>query len=62
MYAFSPLVGRYSDQRGRLAAINVGAGLLVASTLMARPENALKVTVNPSILVPLFVVITFIWF
>ncbi|MFM9133036.1 MAG: MFS transporter, partial [Actinomycetota bacterium] len=32
MYAFSPLVGRYSDKRGRQAAIRLGGVLLVAAT------------------------------
>ena len=49
MYAFSPLVGRYSDQRGRLAAINVGAGLLVASTLMAALSGDVEQLLFPSL-------------
>lgn len=35
MYAFSPLVGKYSDQRGQMAAIKVGGILLVAATAMS---------------------------
>jgi MFS family permease len=35
MFAFSPLVGRYVDRRGSLAAVQVGAAILVASTLLA---------------------------
>jgi len=35
MFAFSPLVGRYSDRRGRLPAILVGSGFLVGAALLA---------------------------
>ena len=35
MYAFSPLVGRFSDRRGRLAAIRVGGWLLVGATTLS---------------------------
>ncbi len=35
MYAFSPLVGKFSDARGRLPTIAVGAVLLIMATLMA---------------------------
>lgn len=35
MYAFSPLIGKFSDSRGRLATITVGGVLLICATLMA---------------------------
>jgi MFS family permease len=35
MYAFSPLIGKFSDTRGRLATISVGSVLLICATLMA---------------------------
>ncbi|MGD9793226.1 MAG: MFS transporter [Acidimicrobiia bacterium] len=49
MYAFSPFVGRYSDSRGRLAAIWVGAGLLVASSLMAALSGDVEQLLFPSL-------------
>ncbi len=33
MYAFSPLVGRFSDRRGTLDTVIVGAGILVVATV-----------------------------
>jgi len=35
MYAFSPLVGRFVDRRGKLMSISLGAILLTAATVMA---------------------------
>jgi MFS family permease len=35
MYAFSPLVGRFADRAGRVAAVSVGAAVLVAGTGLA---------------------------
>jgi MFS family permease len=35
MYAFSPLIGRFSDNRGRMATITLGSILLLCATLMA---------------------------
>jgi MFS family permease len=35
MFAFSPLVGRFADRRGRIPAVLTGATILVASTLLA---------------------------
>jgi MFS family permease len=35
MFAFSPLVGRFADRRGRLAAILTGATILTTATIMA---------------------------
>ncbi len=49
MYAFSPLVGRYSDRRGRVATIRVGAGLLVIATLMAALSGDVEQLLFPSL-------------
>lgn len=35
MYAFSPLIGKFSDTRGRLTTITLGSVLLIGATLMA---------------------------
>jgi MFS family permease len=35
MYAFSPLVGRFADRKGRIAAIFVGGVILLTSTIAA---------------------------
>jgi MFS family permease len=35
MYAFSPLVGRYCDRKGRLSAIAVGSILLIMATVFS---------------------------
>ena len=35
MFAFSPLVGRFADRRGRIPAVVTGAAILVASTVLA---------------------------
>ena len=35
MYAFSPLVGRFSDRRGRLTTIRIGGILLTAATALS---------------------------
>ena len=35
MFAFSPLVGRFADRRGRIPAVRTGAAILLVSTLMA---------------------------
>jgi MFS family permease len=35
MFAFSPLVGKFSDRKGRLATIVTGAGLTIAATALA---------------------------
>jgi MFS family permease len=35
MFAFSPLVGRYVDRRGSLTAVQTGAAILLAATLLA---------------------------
>src|SRR5829696_5674773 len=49
MYAFSPLVGRFSDRRGRLPAILVGAGLLVAATVLAALSGDVEQLLFPSL-------------
>ena len=49
MYAFSPLVGRLSDRRGRLPAILIGAGLLVAATVMAALSGDVEQLLFPSL-------------
>ena len=35
MFAFSPLVGRFADRRGRIPTVLTGAAILVVSTVMA---------------------------
>jgi MFS family permease len=35
MFAFSPLVGRFSDRRGPFAAVTTGSVILIASTVLA---------------------------
>ncbi len=40
MFAFSPLVGRFADRRGRIPAVRTGAAILVVSTLMASVAGA----------------------
>ena len=49
MYAFSPLVGRYSDRRGRPRAISVGAVLLVAATSMSALSGDAELLLFPSL-------------
>src|SRR5829696_4472367 len=49
MYAFSPLVGRFSDRRGRLAAIRLGAALLVGATLVAALSGEIEQLLFPSL-------------
>ncbi len=49
MYAFSPLVGRYSDQRGRLQAILVGSVILVAATVLAALSGDVEQLLFPSL-------------
>lgn len=49
MYAFSPIVGRFSDRRGRLPAILVGAVLLVAATIVAALSGDVEQLLFPSL-------------
>ena len=49
MYAFSPLVGRYSDRRGRTRAISVGAVLLVAATSLSALSGDVELLLFPSL-------------
>ena len=49
MYAFSPLVGRYSDRRGRLPAILLGSMILVASTVLAALSGDVEQLLFPSL-------------
>lgn len=49
MYAFSPLVGRYCDQRGRLPTIQIGAALLVAATVLAAVSGSVEQLLFPSL-------------
>jgi MFS family permease len=49
MYAFSPFVGRFSDQRGRLQTILVGAALLVAATMLAALSGDVEQLLFPSL-------------
>ena len=49
MYAFSPLVGRFSDRRGRTTAIAVGAVLLVAATSLSALSGDVEQLLFPSL-------------
>ena len=49
MYAFSPFVGRFADRKGTLPAVLVGAGILVASTVMAALSGEAAVMLFPSL-------------
>jgi MFS family permease len=49
MFAFSPLVGRFSDGHGRYPTILCGAGLLVAATLMAALSGDVEQMLFPSL-------------
>lgn len=49
MYAFSPLVGHFSDRRGRTTAIGVGALLLVAATSMSALSGDIEQLLFPSL-------------
>jgi MFS family permease len=49
MYAFSPLVGRFSDRRGRTTAIAVGAALLVAATSLSALSGDIEQLLFPSL-------------
>jgi MFS family permease len=49
MFAFSPLVGRYTDRRGRVPAIVTGAILLVASTVLAALSGDVELLLFPAL-------------
>jgi MFS family permease len=49
MYALSPLVGRYSDRRGRLATILLGSSVLTASTVLAASSGDVERLLFPSL-------------
>ncbi len=49
MYAFSPLVGRYADRRGRVAAIWLGSIVLVASTVLASVSGDVEQLLFPAL-------------
>jgi MFS family permease len=49
MYAFSPLVGRFSDARGRLLTILVGGLLLVLATILAAIAGEAAVVLFPAL-------------
>lgn len=49
MYALSPLVGRYSDQRGRLPAILLGGGLLLGATMLAAVAGDVEQLLFPAL-------------
>lgn len=49
MYAFSPLVGRFSDRRGHHETIRVGALLLVAATAIAALSGNVEQLLFPSL-------------
>jgi len=49
MYAFSPLVGRFSDRRGHHETIRVGAVLLVAATAIAALSGNIEQLLFPSL-------------
>ncbi len=49
MYAFSPLVGRFSDARGRLPTILVGGLLLVFATILAAVAGEAAVVLFPAL-------------
>ena len=49
MYAFSPLVGRFSDARGRLPTILVGGILLVCATILAAIAGEAAVVLFPAL-------------
>jgi len=49
MYAFSPLVGRYSDAKGRVQTVMVGAALLIAATVIAALAGESNLLLFPSL-------------
>ena len=49
MYAFSPLVGKFADRRGKLLSIVVGGVLLLAATVMAALAGEAATLLWPSL-------------
>ena len=49
MYAFSPLVGKFADRRGKLLSIAVGGVLLLAATVMAALAGEAATLLWPSL-------------
>ncbi len=49
MFAFSPLVGRYSDKRGTIYAVRAGAALLVAATVLAALSGEAAIVLFPAL-------------
>ena len=49
MYAFSPLVGKFADRRGKLLSISVGGALLLAATVMAALAGEAATLLWPSL-------------
>ncbi len=49
MYAFSPLVGRIADRRGRLYTIQIGAIAIIASTALAALSGDVEQLLFPSL-------------
>jgi MFS family permease len=49
MYAFSPLVGRFSDRNGRLPAVLLGSVVLVAATVLAALSGDVEQLLFPAL-------------
>jgi len=49
MYAFSPLIGKFSDTRGRMPTITLGSVLLISATLMAALSGDEPMLLFPSL-------------
>jgi MFS family permease len=49
MFAFSPLVGRFADRRGRHATVLVGAAILLSSTVLAALAGDAPALLFPSL-------------
>ncbi len=49
MYAFSPLVGKFTDRRGKLLSISIGGILLVSATVMAALAGEAATLLWPSL-------------
>ena len=49
MYAFSPLIGKFCDRRGRLPAITIGSCLLVCSSVLAALAGNEAVLIFPAL-------------